>query len=175
MQTSDPELKRVYHLSSVSQKGKYTEIEIHVGLDREFTETEKRAFENAGQMIRETITRENYCLDEEYCKQGAEETQKLIDLFGDRKIYVERRQNGYWPDDVHNPWLIVTTDKGRITIGWRKRVINIDWTDSSISADPKVLFAEEDVTKSELYGTDKFIHAWGYEKAKEYLDKLLAQ
>ncbi len=47
-----------------------------------------------------------------------------------------------------------------VQIGWRKRVINIDWTDTPIR---KVL-TEDDVTKSE-----SMVHAYSTMKALEYL------
>lgn len=68
------------------------------------------------------------------------------------------------------PWLSVLTSKGPIKIGWRKSVINIDWSgllpgrikDSSI-------FDDQEVTHGNY-----FVHAWGYEKAAEYLKKILS-
>ena len=67
----------------------------------------------------------------------------------------------------HLPWVMVTTQKGRVKLGWRKRVINIDWSESDIVADGREIFKDEDVTTGE-----KYIHAWGCEKAVEYLKKL---
>lgn len=75
--------------------------------------------------------------------------------------------NPYWPshpnyDKVRedNPWWVVPTDNGLITIGWRKRVIAIDWTQTN----RRGLVTEDDVTKD-----DCSVHAWGYEKAVGYL------
>jgi hypothetical protein len=63
------------------------------------------------------------------------------------------------------PWYQVKADGTNFTIGWRKRVINIE------SPEPKInmakLFPDEDVTK----GKD-FIHAWGRKKCIEYLQKI---
>ena len=65
------------------------------------------------------------------------------------------------------PWFNVTTNMGTFKIGWRKRVINIDWSELNKKKSIQSLFAEEDVTK---YATA--IHAWGNDKAIEYLTKI---
>lgn len=84
-------------------------------------------------------------------------------------IYAEIIPNEYWGKTRPNQdWLIVTTNRGRIKIGWRKRVINIDWSDSDVQALSNDLFPDEDVTKEK-----RLIHAWSYEKAKEYIAKIL--
>jgi len=69
---------------------------------------------------------------------------------------------------LYKPWLVVTTTRGKITIGWRKRVISIDWSDSHVKATAQELFPLEDVTK-----VQRSIHAWSYDKAKEYIQKVL--
>jgi len=76
-------------------------------------------------------------------------------------------ENGYWP--VHpdyaeirqiNPWWLVVTEFGIIKIGWRKRVINIDWSSTEL----RKIITEDNVTKWE-----EGIHAYGYSKAIDYL------
>lgn len=69
-----------------------------------------------------------------------------------------------------DPWLVVTTSKGPIMLGWRKRVINIDWSDSDIAVDGQELFKDEKTTSS-----DRYVHAWSKEKAVEYLARLRAE
>jgi len=81
-------------------------------------------------------------------------------------------KNGYWgdPNFAVSPWFIVESQEmGKFTIGWRKRVINIDWSESEQlkSVDTLKLFEKENVTKETT-----LIHAWGYEKAVEYLTAL---
>jgi hypothetical protein len=96
------------------------------------------------------------------------ERAELLGLFPDT-IFVEEIPNGYCPRWCckHLPWFVVTTKIGRIKIGWRKRVINIDWSGTQA---PKAedLFPQEDVTKFE-----RGIHAWGLEKAREYVLRIL--
>lgn len=88
-------------------------------------------------------------------------------------IYMEQLPNGYCDKSccIHEPWWRVTSRLGPITIGWRKRVINIDWSNSAVPKNcVKELFADEDVTKAET-----MIHAWSEEKAVDYLRRLATQ
>lgn len=79
-----------------------------------------------------------------------------------------RLANGYWPDSymvlcAENPWWLVKTPVGLIEIGWRKRVLNIDWEDTPI----RCVITQDDTTKSPTS-----VHAWTAEKAIEYLTTL---
>lgn len=90
--------------------------------------------------------------------------------------------NEYWPDcdeyaDIrrNSPWWLVKTEFGLVKIGWRARVISIDWSDtpyrSGVSKfadgrDIEVL-TTDDVTKSET-----MVHAYGYGKAVQHLSAL---
>lgn len=77
--------------------------------------------------------------------------------------------NPYWPD-YHNyfrvslNWFLFRTKYGLIKIGWRKRVISIEWEDTNI----RKIVTEDNVTKDETS-----VHAWGEEKAVEYLKELV--
>lgn len=80
-------------------------------------------------------------------------------------------QNPYWPEAyaetiVSSPWLLVRTSRGMVKLGWRKRVISIDWSDTPLR---KVITADE-VTKDET-----IVHAWGKVKALEYLTALAGE
>lgn len=83
------------------------------------------------------------------------------------RVNLVSRPNQYCPCDRCPPWYLAQVgEEPPITIGWRKRVIVIDWEASGKQLPD--LFASEDVTKSAT-----MIHAYGYEKASEYLAKLL--
>lgn len=89
-------------------------------------------------------------------------------LFKDAGIEVKSLEaipNHYDPSDEFPPWFKVETTFGAITIGWRKRVIEIIW--SATGRDLSRLFKDEDVTKGPHY-----IHAWGTKKAVEYLKRI---
>jgi hypothetical protein len=80
-----------------------------------------------------------------------------------------RLPNGYTGDAncPTSPWLLAETKYGLIKIGWRKRVINIEWpVDANVSG-KKVLGKDEDWITSFSNG----VHAYGYPKAIEYLSK----
>lgn len=81
------------------------------------------------------------------------------------KMY--RLENAYWPDHPDyaerralNPWWLVMTPYGPIKIGYRKRVISINWEDTPT----RVIVTEDNVTKEET-----LVHAWGTMKCLEYL------
>lgn len=61
-------------------------------------------------------------------------------------------------------WFSVKTEFGVIKIGWRKRVINIDWSETEKDLET---FFQDEVTKGKY-----FIHAWEYAKALQYLTTL---
>lgn len=94
----------------------------------------------------------------------------IFEEAGFRAFYLHDIGNGYWPgcgyeDPYYLPWFQAHTAVGQIRIGWRKRVIAIDW--SSTGRDLAHLFVTEDVTKG-----PHDIHAWGYEKAIDYLRRV---
>ena len=128
-----------------------------------------RVSHHAQEIIREILT-ERAKNDPADVARGLQMRKDLLACFPDHWIYAEEAPNGYWrsdPEAVNIPWLRVTTNRGVIIIGWRKRVIEINWN-SEVGKTASELFPDEDVTKA-----DYMIHAWGYDKAKEYLAKLL--
>ncbi len=83
---------------------------------------------------------------------------------GFQHVALEEIPNQYWRDKAEAPWFMVTTEKGFFVIGWRKRVISIEWHDINVPAE---LFSDQDVTKGFNH-----IHAWGAPKAIEYLVRI---
>ena len=73
------------------------------------------------------------------------------------------RTENYWDLVFKNPWWLIKTEFGLIRIGWRKRVITIDWSDTDV----RKIITEDDTTKEE-----HMVHAWTVEKAVEYLKAL---
>jgi hypothetical protein len=146
------------------------DLELLLDVGREFTEIDKANINYHIRRLIESIQAETISINPQSKIDAINEKTGIINCFGDRVIFVEQIPNGY--DDSyyskHLPWFVVTTTKGRIKIGWRKRVICIDWCDSIIKESAEALFPNEDVTKYE-----KLIHAWGYEKATEYINVLL--
>lgn len=154
------------------------QILVHVG-DVKLSEDEINQIRRLGDQVMKIIHTAEVKADPEKVRIGKEETAALLACFGDnqdsgftRRLNISHTElpNGYCsqPCCILNPWLKVQTFRGPITIGWRKRVINIDWSESNIALSANDLFPSEDVTKG-----DKYIHAWGYEKAKAYLAVLM--
>lgn len=86
-------------------------------------------------------------------------------------VAVHELANKYWPDSEvsdqlrrDTPWWLVLTKSGPVVVGWRKRVISINWSDTSVRAK----MTGDDQTTSE----PEYCHAWGYAKAVEYLQTL---
>lgn len=67
---------------------------------------------------------------------------------------------------ICSSWFNVETKWGVIKIGWRKRVINIDWSHIE-KVNGNEIFKDQETTTGEY-----MVHAWGYEKCIEYLEKL---
>lgn len=91
----------------------------------------------------------------------------LLLLAGIEPVAVHEVANKYWPDNEHyaeirrdNPWWLVLTKAGPVVIGWRKRVISIDWADTPVRS----IVTADDVTKGEDH-----VHAYGYGKAVSHL------
>ena len=61
-------------------------------------------------------------------------------------------------------WYLFETTLGKIQMGWRKRVIHIEWFETGAKI-PNL--TNDEVTKDDTYG-----HAWGYGIALDYLETL---
>jgi len=140
-------------------------VKILVSCPHELSDEEKMVIQKANDAIFAALDKGYFLQDERNIKCVKETKEKILNLFTE-PIFVEEIPNDYYSQDCC-PWFIVTTKIGHIKIGWRRRVINIDWSKTIIKKLANELFSNEDVTK-DLYS----IHAWGYEKAKEYLDIL---
>jgi len=92
--------------------------------------------------------------------------RSIFTLAGIEVLQVWRLPNQYWKRPEANeisPWFLVKTHAGLIEIGWRKRVIAIDWGGTKI----RQIATSDEVTKNE-----SLVHAWGTTKAVEYLSSL---
>ena len=148
-------------------------IQILVSIDRPFTEADERAASKISDELMDSLLLETMRLDPDAAVEREVERQQLLGLFNGQNIFTEELPNGYCSRACcsQRPWYRVTTKKGRITLGWRKRVIEIAW-EPSVAGEASLLFPNEDVTKGEHKG-EQYIHAWSYDKAKQYIHKLL--
>jgi hypothetical protein len=145
-------------------------LEIRVAVDRPLNENDEMAMYKIADDAEAALMTETMRLSPVAREKKEDERVKLIALFGDAPILVREIPNGYCSRWCCSqiPWYTVTTKKGVITLGWRKRVIEITW-EPSVNTVAERLFPGEDCTKM-----DRLIHAWGYEKAQEYITKLLS-
>jgi len=93
-------------------------------------------------------------------KYDEEEREKLLAVFKLAGIPVEKYwniKNGYGYDKAD--WLLIQTSKGMIEIGWRKRVISINWSDTGI----------KHLVGGETTQSESMCHAWSFEDAVKYL------
>lgn len=90
--------------------------------------------------------------------------REIFNRAGFQTVILRPFPNQYCACEHCTPWFHVETECGKFSIGWRKRVINIDW---STIGDLSIMFPNEDVTKGSCY-----IHAWGNDKATEYLGRI---
>lgn len=125
---------------------------------------------DAEKLIKDAVMSYVVSKDSAAQERRAAERAQLIGLFP-TGCFVEEIPNGYCSDWCckHLPWFVVTTSVGRITIGWRKRVIEIDWESIKAAKTAEELFPKDDVTK-----TSRLIHAWSVEDAKRYIDTVIA-
>ena len=156
-------------LASTESAGTYGWFGIKILVATELLNLDQEAIRYAGYEARDGITAaimsavvsENLEAQEHRRK----EREDLLGLFV-QPIYAEEIPNGYCSQWCckHLPWFIVTTTVGRFKIGWRKRVISIDWSDSKVAKTAKELFPDEDVTKD-----GRLIHAWSLDDARRYI------
>lgn len=142
-------------------------IKVSVAVGRALTDKEKQVIDAAIETIQHVIEIESELIDPKVQADIAQEKVDLIALFP-VVVHAKPIPNEYG-ERPHYPWFNVTTNRGPIKIGWRRRVISIDWSDSDIKSKAEEIFSKEEVTKGERY-----IHAWDYEKAKSYIHTLMA-
>jgi hypothetical protein len=118
--------------------------------------------------VREILETAYYNNDDTIDRETLDALLKLSQI---EPIEIYELANQYWPRTyfqlcVENSWWLVFTLAGPIVIGWRKRVISIDWSKTNI----RTIITEDDVTKDETS-----VHAWGVGKAVAYLTTLGCQ
>jgi len=104
-------------------------------------------------------------------KQLKEFQNVFKDVYNLSELKFNAIQNEYCSCEKCASWFIVSTPDGNIKIGWRKRVINIEWLENYKVF--KETFDSENVTRGfGKYGDDRSIHAWNMGKAIEYLSRV---
>lgn len=149
-------------------------VKIMVLTQRDLTDNDRRAGYKAIRDLDAALDMETARLDPKTEDDRVREKADIEKVFVDAGfpvIFMEPIPNEYFgPNDpwsLRSPWYVITTPIGHIKIGWRKRVLALDWSRSTVKVAVDTLFPSEDVTKG-----DHMIHAWSYAKATEYLTKL---
>jgi hypothetical protein len=104
----------------------------------------------------------------EHIARRNEERQFFATIFKDAgfvHVAMDEVKNRYRNSLAAPPWFAVTTEMGFFVIGWRKRVIHIEWKDINLPGDH---FDDLGVV---THGLD-YVHAWDIKKAVEYLDRI---
>lgn len=151
----------------------YIGVDLKVASPVGVTEGVRLAAYKAAALLEDAVTRDFYANDKEAQKRAAEERQLLLACFGPAPIYAEPIPNGYCHRACceHRPWFKVATPIGYVRIGWRKRVIVVDWSEAPlVLSTAEKLFPGEETTKD-----GRMIHAWSYEKTREYIAALFAE
>lgn len=99
----------------------------------------------------------------------------FIRMAYEKPLSLKRLPNGYCGDHPEKceicaarPWWEIEFEGvGPVVVGWRKRVIVIDWSKTGRQLMPKMV-TEDDVTKNAV-----LVHAYGYGKAIMYLQQVL--
>lgn len=132
---------------------------------------EGNTIERAFEQIQDAIGRHKVKSDPRAIAAWNEEAANLVGLFPDN-VYIEFIPYEYCsqPCCCLRRWLNVYTKIGPIKIGWRKSVISIDWSKSNQKKLADDLFPTYNGTKY-----DQAIHAYGYEKAKEFLSVIMKE
>jgi hypothetical protein len=86
---------------------------------------------------------------------------------------VHELPNGYWPESYVeerkvDPWFLFVCDGGTFTIGWRKRVLSVTWTQAD--ANPITEESEQWITHGPRY-----FHAYDWIQAVRYLSHVVGQ
>jgi hypothetical protein len=155
-----------YEMQSIGDSGTFG-IKILVQTDHSITGEERRLAASATDTLMGAIQGTSLRASKAEQARVLAERRDLLACFAE-PIYVEEIPNGYCDQWCckHRPWYVVTTRVGRITIGWRKRVIQISW-EAAVADLAEKVFADATGTKA-----DRLIHAWGYAEAKQIVGML---
>jgi hypothetical protein len=147
------------------------QVFVKVNPERDLTSDEKSVIRRKCDEIEKVIAKETVSRDPQRAENRKIEKAEIIRLFP-QPIYVEEIPNGYCSDWCcqDKPWFKVTTSIGRFIIGWRKNVINIDWSETIVKDKGKDIFPDVKSTVGE-----KNIHAWSYLDAGKFIATLIAK
>lgn len=158
-------------LFGIQSYGKYNfEMDIMVDAGRQLDDADRNSCRKLAEAIRDIIEGRTIELDPEMQAASRLQRQDILECFPN-SVYWIPVENGYHGNTAYGrmfPWYRITTNRGIFTVGWRKNVINLDWSETNIKSSSDELFADEYGTKGYSY-----IHAYSYQKLKEYVSTLM--
>lgn len=107
------------------------------------------------------------CNQERIDRETREDFEAMIEEAGFEDYEIEAVTNQYGSGDYRGSWFRVNTRSGKpLLVGWRKRVIDIQWSPEDFRGD---ITNGDEVTRS-----DRNAHAWTRDDAVRYLENLKA-
>lgn len=170
------QMHQLHFKRAIGRHGEF-KLEIHAGTSKPSdldSDTIRLAAYKAAEIIEDAIMQAVIANDPEEQGRASRQREDLIGLFP-KPIHVKEIPNQYCSSWCckHLPWFEVTTVVGVFTIGWRKRVIHIDWSNTHGTGQPSELFQKEKVTMG-LASDCRYIHAWSLEDARRYVTTILS-
>lgn len=165
---SELDYKEVFHTEQLRGGGNDVGIKLLIAIDRPITQNDNKAFQKCIDDLKYALNLETFRLDPNTAETAKQQRESILSCFPETPIFVKEIPNQY--DNfagVHIPWYEVTSRIGVIVIGFRKRVVNIDWSKSNVCFKANDIFPKEGTTKNE-----HSIHAWDYLKVAEYLKRI---
>ena len=157
------ELYRTLRSSESFGSGEDFGFRIMATVSRELSHDERIALIKAEEIVTSAIHAENIRLDPESAVNREYEKAGLLKCFP-HFFHAEPIPNGYcnrWCC-TQRPWYRVLTRVGYFVIGWRKSVMNIDWTDTIIKASGEEIFPGAVFTVSRPGDITRYCHASSY-------------
>lgn len=100
-------------------------------------------------------------------QENAEISKKFIDLIeaaGIDIIDMTPIENQYHKSSTADNWYAITTSIGTVVIGWRKRVISMQW----VFLNNSIVDLSNIIKTTNTIGSD-YVHAYGYDQLGEFL------
>jgi len=166
----------VGHYAELSSIEQFTNpglgVKIWVAIRRKLLPEDALAASRCAEQIMEGLQRNTAENDPELQKEHVRLLEEYASLFKQRPIFIKEIPNKYWNNwyGVHRPWAIITTSSGHFEVGWRKRVLSIDWSQTLIEETAEAMFPDEPVTKD-----GRLIHAHTVEDARRYITRIMEQ
>lgn len=155
---------------STCTMGMNISVKIDVAGIEEFNDEQQNQISRHCSQIVEELLRSEKAKDPNVEIQKKQVIEKLLECFSEYISFQEMpNQYSNHPVYLSLPWIKVKTLRGYVILGWRKRVISIDWENISDPPDARHIFRNEDVTKEK-----HLIHAWSYDDAKRYILTILS-